>query len=83
LNLPSTARTLCVRDNFALAVCDFGLYITNDGPSRVSRVHPLSLSPEICYGMYTTASDVYSIAMVLFELAKRAIIGEYRDPLEG
>lgn len=78
---------LLVDDSFNVKVGDFGLARfktdVNRQTLRQLRGTYAYLAPESYQGQeFTTKSDVYSLAIILWELVNRLITGEYKRPYE-
>jgi len=78
---------LLVTEDWHVKVCDFGLSRFDTG-SNLETLGKLRgtyayAAPEVYFGQrYTTHSDVYSIAIILWELVVRTIKGKYERPFE-
>lgn len=70
-----SANLLLTEDKKHIKVCDFGLAkdLALEGASGHTIVGtPPFMAPEICkYQQYSYSADVFSFAMVLYELATR------------
>jgi hypothetical protein len=78
---------LLVNEAWDCKVCDFGLsrFNTAENLETLSRIRGTFAycAPEVATGQgvpYTVKSDVYSIGIVLWELATRVVTGEYQRP---
>jgi len=76
---------LLVNDKWDIKVCDFGLSRFNTGSNLETLVKMRGTfaycAPEVYYGeQFSAKSDVYSIAMILWELVTRCINGRYERP---
>jgi len=76
---------LLVTDNWGVKICDFGLarFTTPDNKQTLSRLRstPAWSAPELLSDqLYSTASDIYGIGMVMWELIFRSIKGRYQRP---
>ncbi|KAK5575400.1 hypothetical protein RB653_010660 [Dictyostelium firmibasis] len=76
---------LLVNDKWEIKVCDFGLSRFNTGSNLETLVKMRGTfaycAPEVYYGeQFSGKSDVYSIAVILWELVTRCINGRYERP---
>lgn len=78
---------LLINEAWDCKVCDFGLsrFNTAENLNTLSQIRGTFAycAPEVATGSgvpYTVKSDVYSIGIVLWELATRVVIGEYQRP---
>jgi len=74
-----------VDKNWIVKVCDFGSARALQ-TSNMSTLHKLRgtlvyVSPEVCSGQqYTEKADIYSLAIVLWEMLNRCMKGKYEKP---
>jgi len=77
---------LLVTKDYFIKVCDFGLarFTTGDLETMKKMCGTFAyLAPEIYHGIpYTAASDVYSLGIVMWELAHKCFLGEYQRPYQ-
>eukprot|EP01133_Synstelium_polycarpum_P019412 gene19412-23245_t len=76
---------LLVNEKWEIKVCDFGLSRFNTGSNLETLVKMRGTfaycAPEVYFGeQFSTKSDVYSIAVILWELVTRCINGRYERP---
>eukprot|EP01132_Coremiostelium_polycephalum_P004967 gene4967-6188_t len=74
---------LLVSDNWTIKVADFGLSrfaTTKSASIRKTRGTYAYCAPEVFYGDITPKGDIYSIGIILWELAVRCIKSKYEKP---
>jgi len=76
---------LLVNDRWEVKVCDFGLsrFDTASNMETLAKMRGTMAycAPEVYFGeQFSTKSDVYSIGIILWELAARTINGRYERP---
>jgi len=79
------SRNLLVTSEWDIKLCDFGLsrFNTESSVSTLNKCRGtfVYIAPEVyeCTG-YTTKSDVYSLALILWEIFTRVVRGSYQRP---
>jgi serine/threonine protein kinase/ankyrin repeat protein len=76
---------LLLADNWIIKVCDFGLsrFSTSSNVETLAKLRgTMAYSPPEAYfgEHFNDRSDIYSVAVILWEMANRCIKGEYNRP---